>query len=79
MELILSKEDKDEIITRIVAELKEALYDKFKTYSVNEVAEILKCHKNTVLNYIHNKILKAERKGKSFIITHENLNAFINK
>lgn len=49
-----------------------------KTYSVNEVAEILKVTNSTIYNYIKAGKLKAVKLGKSHIITEEALQEVFN-
>lgn len=78
MGIKLSKEDIEAISTSIVSKLQENKSRPI-VYSVKDVSEILKCHKNTVLNYIHSKALKAKRNGKGFDITQENLKIFLNE
>lgn len=45
--------------------------------TVKQVAEILKVHWQTVLNYIKNGKLKALRLGKGYRIAKESLDLFI--
>lgn len=79
MELKLAKEDIEAIATSVAIKLSKDIKHKPVVYNVGEVAKILKCHKNTVLNYIHNKMLVAKRNGKGFDITQENLNKYLNE
>lgn len=79
MEINLSKTDKDEIVLRVVKEIKDVFNYKLRTYSVSEIANILDCHPNTVRGYIDKNILKATKKGKSFVITQQSLNNFVNE
>lgn len=46
-------------------------------YTVEQVAELLQVHWQTVLNYIKNGKLKALRLGKGYRITKEDLDKFI--
>ncbi len=48
-------------------------------YTVQEVADMLKVHWQTVLNYIKRGKLKAVRMGKGYRITRQDINAFINE
>lgn len=79
MEINLSEKDQDAIAVKVAQKLKKYIDGTPIVYSVDEVASILKCHKNTVLNHIHNKLLKAKRNGKGFDITQTNLNKYLNE
>lgn len=46
-------------------------------YTVEQVAELLKVHWQTVLNYIKNGKLKAVKLGKGYRISKEALQEFI--
>ena len=46
-------------------------------YTVEQVAELLQVHWQTVLNYIKNGKLKALRLGKGYRITKDDLDKFI--
>jgi excisionase family DNA binding protein len=48
-------------------------------YTVQEVANILKVHWQTVLNYIKRGKLKAVRMGKGYRITQQDLDTFIDE
>ena len=50
---------------------------KITVYTVEQVAEILQVHWQTVLNYIKNGKIKAVRLGKGYRIQAEELNKFI--
>lgn len=50
-----------------------------KVYKVKEVAEILRVHWQTILEYIRNGKLKAIKIGKGYRITQEDLDEFLNK
>lgn len=49
-----------------------------KIYSVRQTAELLQCTERTVYNYITSGELKAKKLGKSWRITDENINEFLN-
>lgn len=49
-----------------------------KIYSVRRTAELLQCTERTVYNYITSGELKAKKLGKSWRITDENINEFLN-
>lgn len=78
MEIELSEKDKEEIATKVALKLEKFVDGRPIVYSVEDVSDILKCHKNTVLNYIENKLITAVKQGKSYIITQENLTKFLN-
>lgn len=46
-------------------------------YTVEQVADLLKVHWQTVLNYIKSRKLKAVKLGKGYRISKEALNIFI--
>lgn len=46
-------------------------------YTVEQVADLLQIHWQTVLNYIKNGKLKALRLGKGYRVTKEDLDIFI--
>ena len=48
-------------------------------FTVEQVAELLQVHWQTVLNYIKGGKLKAIKLGKGYRITKEALNSFIKK
>ena len=48
-----------------------------KTYTVEEVAEILKVHKRTVLNEIHRENLRGKKVGNKYRITEKALNEYM--
>lgn len=48
-----------------------------KIYTVNETAQILKVHFNTVYELIRQKKIKAVKIGKTYRITDEFINEFI--
>lgn len=48
-----------------------------KFYTVQEVADLLQIHWQSVLNYIKNGKLKALKLGKGYRISHEALDEFI--
>ena len=74
----LTDEDIQKIALSVVKELKKNTID-IKTHTVKEVAVILNCTTITVLSYIKSGILKATRKGKSFIITQQSIEEFLTK
>jgi excisionase family DNA binding protein len=47
-------------------------------FTVKEVAEILRCHANSVYQLVEQKKIKAIRIGKKIIISENALNEFIN-
>lgn len=47
-------------------------------YTVNEVAEIVKLSRQTVIRHIEHEMLIATRLGKDYRITQTNLNNYIN-
>lgn len=77
MELKLSKEDIEEIATSVALKIGDNKPNKLKTYTADEAASILKVHKNTIQNYIKQGLLKASGKGLKTLITHENLQSFL--
>lgn len=48
-------------------------------YTVEQVAELLQVHWQTVLNYIKSRKLEAVKLGKGYRITKEAINFFIKK
>ena len=48
-----------------------------KTYTIHQAAEICHCHHSTILEYIHSGSLIACKIGRSWVITEENLDKFI--
>lgn len=48
-------------------------------YSVDQVAEVLGLHVRTVRGYVRKRRLKAVRIGKSYRVTHEDLEAFLGR
>ena len=84
----LHPDDLQKICTHISKELSSKLENliskrqqiqDFQTFSVSDVAKILNLHETTVLRYINHKdkLLKANKIGKEWIITQENLLSFI--
>ena len=57
---------------------REQNLSKMQTFSVEEVAKLVNCNKNTVLKHIEKKILKANKPGNVYIITQETLTEYIN-
>jgi len=49
-----------------------------KVYTCKEVAEIVGLSQHTIAIHCRKGLLKATRIGKSYSITHENLNNYIN-
>lgn len=52
--------------------------ENLKLYNLQEVAEILGIHYQTVRKLIQNGELKAKKIGKGYIVTSENLKQYIN-
>lgn len=50
-----------------------------KFYSINETAEMLQVHPNTVRAWINRNILKAHRFGRLIRIYESDLQAFLNR
>lgn len=50
-----------------------------KIYTVKEVAELLKVHWQTVLNYIKKGKIKAVKIGKNYRVTELDLKSFISE
>lgn len=48
-----------------------------KYYSVEETAEILQAHPDTIRRYIRQKKLRAARIGKSYRVSEKDLQSFI--
>ena len=51
--------------------------DKMKTYTVNEVEEILKVKKRTIRSYITSGKLKAAKIGRGYVVQQADLEKFI--
>ena len=51
--------------------------DNLKLYNLQEVAEILGIHYQTVRKLIQNGELKAKKIGKGYIVTSENLKQYV--
>lgn len=47
--------------------------------TVNEVAQRLGLHRNTILLYIRSKRLRAVKIGKTYYVTEEDLKRFVDK
>ena len=52
--------------------------EAIKVYTLKEVAEILKVTERTLLDYLKQGRLKGNKIGGKWIISHENLQNFIN-
>lgn len=52
--------------------------ENMKLYTLQEVAELLGIHYQTVRKLIQNGKLKAKKIGKGYIVTSENLKQYIN-
>ncbi|MBQ5564958.1 MAG: helix-turn-helix domain-containing protein [Clostridia bacterium] len=52
--------------------------ENMKLYTLQEVAELLGIHYQTVRKLIQNGELKAKKIGKGYIVTSENLKQYIN-
>lgn len=50
---------------------------KLSTYTLTDLADLLKTSRRTIINYIQNGRLKAFRIGNSYRVTEESLNLFI--
>lgn len=74
----LTDKDIKAIATRVVAELKKESPTRPVIYTVGDVSKIMKLHKNTVLEHIKIGLLKASRVGKSYSISDDQLNEYIN-
>ena len=51
---------------------------EIKVYTLKEVSELLKVTERTLLTYIKEEKLTAKKIGGKWIVTHENLQEFIN-
>lgn len=51
--------------------------DDIKIYTMQEVADILKVTRRTVYTYVYNHKLKANKIGKEWRVSHEDLQDFI--
>ena len=49
-----------------------------KCYELQEVADILGVHYQTIINLIKNGKIKAARIGRNYMITEQNLQKYIN-
>lgn len=49
-----------------------------RVYTLNEVAEIMKLNKQTILNYVKRGTLKATKFGRVYRVTEEELTRFMN-
>lgn len=58
-------------ITEILG--RKDLVENTMVFTVDEVAVVMKCHKTTVLNHIEKGILKANKPGKRWVITQQDL------
>ena len=54
------------------------MVDVTKTYTIKEVAEVLRLHKDSIRRYIKEGKLKSFRFGRKFLIKGEDLANFIN-
>lgn len=52
---------------------------EIKVYTLKEVSELLKVTERTLLTYIKDNKLIAKKIGGKWIVTHENLQTFINE
>ena len=52
--------------------------ENMKLYTLQEIAELLGIHYQTVRKLIQNGELKAKKIGKGYIVTSENLKQYIN-
>lgn len=57
---------------------KEQLINSLITLSVQDVAKILNKDPQTISNYCRDKLIKAAKSGKEWVITQESLNTYIN-
>lgn len=73
----LSEKDIEAIATSVALKLKKDLKNEPRVYSITEASAILKCHRNTIINHIDKKLIKATRKGRNWFITEEELNNYI--
>lgn len=48
-----------------------------KMYTLAEVAEILRVTRQSIYNYVHAKRLRASKIGKSYVVSAEDLQAFV--
>lgn len=53
--------------------------NKMKTYTVNEVEEILKVKKRTIRSYIASGKLKAAKIGRGYVVQQSDLEKFISE
>lgn len=79
----LSDENINAIAARVVEIQKEnnpkpEAESKSKLFTVKQVAEWTNKTENTIARHIRDKILKADKVGKSWLITEENFNKYIN-
>lgn len=58
--------------------LKQESISKTQTFKVSEAAKILNVSKVTVQSHIRKKLIKATKIGKSWIITQQSLDDYIN-
>jgi len=52
--------------------------DEIKLYTLEEVSEMLRVKLRTIYSYIKEDKLKAIRMGKYWLVSHEDLQEFIN-
>lgn len=76
IEVSLSTKDIKAIAVGVAKELKSEA-GMPETYTVTEVADITKVHKNTILNHIRDGLLDATKQGKSYIITKQSLTKYL--
>lgn len=67
----------DAFIEKIVTKLNKK--DSERVYKTEEVAQIVKKDVQTIRKHIKASLLKATKKGKEYLITHDNLINYINK
>lgn len=81
VEVELSENAIEEIVKRVKAKDNKKpnkAVTPLKTYTLSEVAKILKVGNTTVVRHIKNGLIKATKPGQSYIITHENLTQYLN-
>lgn len=68
---------KKQLVNEVVSRIKAG--DIMKTYTVGDVAKTTKTDQQTIRRHIKNKLLKATKVGRGYIITHQNLINYLNK
>lgn len=68
----------EESLTELANRLREQMDHKKPYYTTEEVATLLSVSKQTIQNHIASGLLKANKPGKSYIISHQNLEDYVN-